>query len=254
MGSPPLSSGSPERSVANREPRDARRRRQLIEATIESIAEHGLGGTTVLRVAGRAGLSAGIVNFYFDTKDALLLATLEQVDGEFARCQNEALQLAGDDPARQLEALIEVGFDREVCNPNRVAVWTAFWGEARARADYMRVCGLREAEEARRVVDLFERVASAGNYAQLDPVALGRAFYHLLSSLPEDMLDDATPFDFDEAKATCRGFLTSVFPREFSKRDEARDPIRSRTSDQPSPTSVDRRQPRRGDRESIDER
>lgn len=202
---------------ATREPLDRRRRRQLIEATIDSIAEHGLAGTTVLRVAGCAGLSAGIVNFYFRSKDALLLATLEHVDGEFGRRQSEALARAGDDPARQLEALIEAGLDPAVCNPRRVAVWTAFWGEARARADYMRVCGRREADEAARTVELFERIARTGGYA-LDATALGRAFYHLLSSLPEDMLDESRPFDLEAAKATCRGFLASVFPKEFPRR------------------------------------
>jgi TetR/AcrR family transcriptional repressor of bet genes len=204
-----------DRAAPAREPRDARRRRELIEATIESIADHGLSGTTVLRVAGRAGLSAGIVNFYFDSKDALLLATLEHVDGEFARRQRAALAAAGDDPVRQLDALIEVGFDPAVCNPSRVAVWTAFWGESRAREDYMRVCGQREAEDARRTVALFERIARQGCYEQGDPVALGKAFYHLLSSLPEEMLDVHQPFDLAEARATCRGFLASVFPNEF---------------------------------------
>ena len=78
-----------------KEPRDARRRRELIEATITSIAQHGLSGTTVARVAELAGLSAGIVSFYFQTKDALLLATLEHVDREFDRRQQQA---TGRDP------------------------------------------------------------------------------------------------------------------------------------------------------------
>lgn len=205
-----------------REPLDVRRRNQLIDAAIESIAKHGLGGTTILRVARRAELSAGIVNFYFQSKDGLLLATLERVDRDFERCQRDALRHAGDDPADQLDALIEAGFDPAVCNPERVAVWTAFWGEARSRADYMRVCGRREAEEAQRAVQLFERIAHSGGYSQLDPVALGRAFYHLLSSLPEEMLDDRTPFDPEGAKATCRSFLASVFHHEFPPHRNAR--------------------------------
>jgi len=211
------------------EPLDARRRRQLIEATIASIAAHGLSGTTVARVARRAGLSAGIVNFYFQTKDALLLATLEAVDGEFAARQRQAVERAGDDPVRQLEAMIEVDFDPAVCDPDRVAVWDAFWGEARAREDYMRVCGRREGEEGRRVVELFERIAREGGYDHLDPRALGRAFYHLLMSLPEEMLEGRRPFDFEGAKASCRGFLASVFPAEFAPppRPAARAPAHS---------------------------
>ncbi len=199
-----------------KEPRDARRRRELIEATITSIARHGLSRTTVAKVAKIAGLSTGIVNFYFHSKQALLLATLEHIDHEFERRQQEALERAGEDPVQLLEAMIDVDFDPEVCDARRIAVWAAFWGEASGRADYMRVCGARGAAMEQRVVKLFEKIASSGNYPHLDHAALGRAFYHLLSSLPETMLQSDAAFDFEGAKATLRGFLASVFPAEFS--------------------------------------
>ena len=46
-----------------------RRRQQLIDATIKCISKKGLGGTTLADVAGEAGLSQGIVNLHFDSKD-----------------------------------------------------------------------------------------------------------------------------------------------------------------------------------------
>ena len=201
---------------SGKEPRDVRRRRELIEATITSIARHGLSKITIAKVAKIAGLSTGIVNFYFHSKQALLLATLEYVDRAFELRQQEVLERAGQDPVQLLEAMIEVDFDPDVCDPRRIAVWAAFWGEATGRADYMRVCGDRSAAMEQRVVKLFEKIASGGNYPHLDHAALGRAFYHLLSSLPETMLQDDVPFDFEAAKATLRGFLTSIFPAEFS--------------------------------------
>ena len=205
----------PDTGDGEKEPRDALRRRQLIDATITCIADHGLSGTTVAKVAKIAGLSAGIVNFYFRTKDALLLATLEHVDGEFDLRQGQAIERAGEDPASRLDALVEVDFDPEVCDPRRVAIWSAFWGEALARDDYMRVCGEREAAQERRVVTLFQEIARRGGHDHLDTEALGSAFHHLLSSLPEAMLEDGETFDFERAKETCRGFLRSVFPAEF---------------------------------------
>ena len=201
---------------SGKEPRDVRRRRELIEATINSIARHGLSKITIAKVAKIAGLSTGIVNFYFHSKQALLLATLETVDREFELRQEEALERAGEDPVQLLEAMIEVDFDPDVCDPRRIAVWAAFWGEATGRADYLRVCGDRSAAMEQKIVKLFEKIASGGNYPHLDHAALGRAFYHLLSSLPETMLQDDAPFDFEAAKATLRGFLSSIFPAEFS--------------------------------------
>ena len=201
---------------SGKEPRDARRRRELIEATITSIARHGLSRTTVAKVAKIAGLSTGIVNFYFHSKQALLLATLEHVDRAFELRQQEVLERAGQDPVQLLEAMIEVDFDPDVRDSDHIAVWAAFWGESSGRADYMRVCGARDEAMEQQIVKLFEKIASGGNYTHLDHTALGRAFYHLLTSLPGAMLQNDAPFDFEAAKATLRGFLASIFPAEFS--------------------------------------
>jgi phenylpropionate dioxygenase-like ring-hydroxylating dioxygenase large terminal subunit/AcrR family transcriptional regulator len=199
------------------EPRDARRRRQLIEATIESIAKYGLPGTTVAKVAEIAGLSTGIVGFYFQSKKALLLSTLEYVNSEFEQMQQEALEGVGDDPARQLKAMVQINFDPKVYDRGRVAVWNAFWGEAGTRDDYHRVCGAREAAEERQIVALFEKIGKEGNYSRLDAESLGRGFYYMLTSIIESRPRDRdAPFDFEGATATCFGFLSSIFPNEFA--------------------------------------
>ena len=52
------------------------RRRQLIVATVSVIYRDGLSRLTLAKVAATAGLSAGIVNFYFKSKEQLLLDTL----------------------------------------------------------------------------------------------------------------------------------------------------------------------------------
>ncbi len=121
------------------------RRQQLIDAAMRSIAEHGLARTTVARVAEAAGLSQGIMNFYFDGKQALLLATLEYVESEFQRVRREKKRGAAETAEAQLDAIIEATFDPAVCNPLFLDVFDAFWGEARARADFNRVCSTYEA-------------------------------------------------------------------------------------------------------------
>jgi len=193
-----------------------RRRRELIEATMDAVARHGLAGTTVARVAECAGLSVGIINFYFESKSALLLATLQHLVESFERAWRSAISRAGPDPARQLEAFIDVAFDPARCNVRTVSVWNAFWGEASARREYLRVCGDRDAAfrlEARRLItELAQREA----HGHVDPEAATLAFVHLIEWLPESMLgDERTAFDLDWARSTCRRFLASLFPGEF---------------------------------------
>ena len=52
------------------------RRQQLIDATIESVAELGLRATTINSISKKAGLSSGIISHYFGGKQGLIEATV----------------------------------------------------------------------------------------------------------------------------------------------------------------------------------
>lgn len=60
-------------------PRDTQeaRREQILEAAFRVAARERLDGLTVRQVAREAGLSSGLVFFYFKTKDKLLLELLD---------------------------------------------------------------------------------------------------------------------------------------------------------------------------------
>ena len=188
------------------------RRQQLIEAAMRSIANYGLSRTTVARVAEEAGLSQGIMNFYFEGKQALMLATLEYVESEFQRVRREKKRSAAKTPEAQLVAIIEATFDPAVCNPLFLDVWDAFWGEARARADFHRVCSAYEIAQLNETIRLFRALAEP----EQDAAALGAAFFCLLESRPE-RLGRSKRFDLDGIKRTCRAFLATVFPARFDR-------------------------------------
>ena len=59
------------------------RRRELSEAAFEVMKEHGLPGTTVARVAERAGMSQGLVHHYFKGKSDMLEGAIWQVTKTF---------------------------------------------------------------------------------------------------------------------------------------------------------------------------
>ncbi|MDD2501941.1 MAG: helix-turn-helix domain containing protein, partial [Geobacter sp.] len=44
----------------------------VIQATIELVAEYGFHGSPMSRVAKRAGVAAGTIYHYFESKDALI--------------------------------------------------------------------------------------------------------------------------------------------------------------------------------------
>jgi len=57
------------------EPREVRRL-QLIMAAIDSISKRGFSDTTLRHVTETAKVSHGVVNYHFESKEALYAATL----------------------------------------------------------------------------------------------------------------------------------------------------------------------------------
>ena len=70
------------------------RREQLIAATMKCIARKGLSSMTLSDVATQAGLSQGIVNLHFDSKDNLLNETLRHVADDYRVQFEKALERA----------------------------------------------------------------------------------------------------------------------------------------------------------------
>lgn len=108
------------------------RRMQLLDATMEAIARHGLSNVTLEKVAKLAGLTAGMVNFHFTSKHDLLAATLARLADEHRRACEAAIALHPGVPLDALLALLAVSFDPKIASPVKLAVWTAFWGESGA--------------------------------------------------------------------------------------------------------------------------
>ena len=60
-----------------------RQRQRLIDACISALHIYGPSRTTVEKVVALADLSPGIVRFYFDSKAAMLVASLDHLAAEF---------------------------------------------------------------------------------------------------------------------------------------------------------------------------
>lgn len=105
------------------------RRRQLIDATISSIHAHGLGETTVAKIARRAGVSSGIIHHYFTGKDDLLAATMRTLLSDLQTGVAARLR-AADSPRARLVAIVDGNFAAEQFSAEVMTAWLAFYGEA----------------------------------------------------------------------------------------------------------------------------
>jgi AcrR family transcriptional regulator len=60
------------------------RRRQIADALVRTAATRGLHATGMREVAAEAGVSLRLVQYYFGTKEELLLSAMQQLAAEFA--------------------------------------------------------------------------------------------------------------------------------------------------------------------------
>src|ERR1043166_5722027 len=122
--------------MAATEPIRDRRRQALIKATIAVIARHGASGTTVERVARKAGVSVGLMNFHFASKERLFQETFRHLSEEYEEVWQKNLRAAGSDSRARLNQMIESNFDRHIFTREKLAVWFAFWSDAQLRDRY----------------------------------------------------------------------------------------------------------------------
>ncbi|HEV7254928.1 MAG TPA: TetR family transcriptional regulator C-terminal domain-containing protein [Mesorhizobium sp.] len=216
-----LDAGAPSPAGGERKGRKASkemRQSQLIEATIDSLATRGYSETTLADVADGAGLSRGIVNFHFESKDKLLVATLQFMAEEYAAHWRAALDKAGPDPADRLKALVDADFDRKICNKRKLAAWCAFWGEAKSRPTYQALCGSRDEAYQDALAELCGALIAEGGYAG-DARDAATALDALLEGLWLRLMMGASGITRPAARRSAMALLAALFPQHFPRPD-----------------------------------
>jgi betaine-aldehyde dehydrogenase len=104
------------------------RRAQLIEVTIDSLADVGYVGTTLAQIARRADVSPGLVAHYFGEKDGLLEAAFRTLARVVAVKMSERLALACS-PRARVQAVIDANLGPENFDRRTGTAWLAFWGQ-----------------------------------------------------------------------------------------------------------------------------
>lgn len=203
------------------------RRTQLIEATIDMIARRGFAALTLADIAKAAHLSSGIVNFYFHSKEELLVATLRHLAATYERFIEQAVGQAGDEPAEQFAAIIEADFDPRIASRKHVTVWYAFWGEARWRPEYLEICAEISERFFLQTRALCAAIAERGGYRDLDLDAIARAFNAMSDGLWLELLTNPKTFSRENGRRASYAFLASVFPQEFALRARPPQPVQA---------------------------
>jgi TetR/AcrR family transcriptional repressor of bet genes len=190
------------------------RREQLISATIDSIATKGYSATTLADVADGAGLSRGIVNFHFDSKEKLFIETLTSMSDEYGAHWRKALDEAGASSASKLRALIVADLDADICNPRMISAWFAFWAEAATRPAYQDLCWSHDDDYLKAINALCHALKEEMGYA-FDADRTATAVHALQEGLWMRLMFGAKDFSPTDALASALEAIGNLFPMHF---------------------------------------
>ncbi len=207
----------PRRPAAHARAGRSPQRQRLIDACISALHLYGPSRTTVEKVVAIAKMSPGIVRFYFDSKAAMLVASLQFLAAEFEERLVIPVALLKSNPVAALESLVDLYLDPDIASPRKVSVWYAFWGEASSRQEYYDICGQKDERFAALVRELVERLIVESSLPHLDPDGVALGLIGVLEIMWQDFAF-LTEREIDRvaAKRRCMAYLSSVFPGQFA--------------------------------------
>jgi AcrR family transcriptional regulator len=121
------STDSPEAPSSDAGARGEERREQILEATARVISERGADGTRLADIARKAGVSIGLIQHYFNTRDELLAEAFDYFN-EIWVTEWEQQADAESDPPHKLVTLLHLGaFEFEDWRQVQWRIWVEFW-------------------------------------------------------------------------------------------------------------------------------
>ena len=191
------------------------RRNQLIMATIKCIARKGLSAVTMADITTEAGLSLGLVNLHFQSKERLLVETLRHISDEYRSGLDKIFHDPKKTTAEKITVHIQYDFSRKIVDRNKLAVWFAFWGETKSRPTYLSICADYIADIANNLTQLFAQLKSEGNYDNVDPELTCICYTALADGLWLDLLVTPKGLKPKQAYNVAMHYLATQFPQHF---------------------------------------
>jgi TetR/AcrR family transcriptional repressor of bet genes len=182
------------------------RRDELMDAAIDVVGMAGLSGATIAMIASRAGMSTGLVNHYFESKEELLALAMRNLSNLIRR---DILDLMPTDPSPQqrLKAIIDGSFlPQHFRGPKREA-WMQFMIASQSES---RIKHLYQVTGGRFVSNIKYAVRQLVPVEDVDDVTDGIAA--LIDGFFWQIAGDYAEEDFDRARRICWRFVTLLIP------------------------------------------
>jgi AcrR family transcriptional regulator len=191
------------------------RREQIVRATVRCLAREGYTRLTMKKVAREAGVSQGILHYYFADKRAMLTATLDAVSRDLDRRVAAAQSRTGRDAAARLRALVRACLEVAVGRPEFWVVFVEFWGEMMHDRRLREVNAGVYDRTRRLIARLIAEGVRAGRFRPVNPARAAAVVLGLVDGVSLQLTFDPKAFDVAEAARFCDDALGRYLAREM---------------------------------------
>jgi AcrR family transcriptional regulator len=174
----------------------AERKDQIVRATVDCITKHGYHNFSMQDVARTAGVSKGIIHYYFLNKDELMMSVLDKVAGDIEKVLASEME-STTDPRRKFEVFLEVCFDIVRSTKEYYQVNMDFWTQINQKEDVRRVIARHYAKFRDSAVTVIRDGINAGIFRQIDPLEYASYVVAVIDGLSLQWLFDENIFDYD---------------------------------------------------------
>ncbi|MGH3502622.1 MAG: TetR/AcrR family transcriptional regulator [Nocardioidaceae bacterium] len=184
----------------------AERREQILASTCTVIAERGITALRVADVAKHAGLSPGIIHYYFDNKRDLTHAAFEQ---NFVHSLERRARIFESDldAVAKIKALADDYLPKGDETVEAWHVWAELWVAALHDKDLQDLNERAYGEWRRIIAGLWREAQSEGQIGAADPVDLANRLVGLMDGLALQVLMSSRAMTLSRMRKTCRRFI-----------------------------------------------
>jgi AcrR family transcriptional regulator len=188
---------------------------RIIDATIATIAEEGLPGVTMQRIARRIASSNALVVFHFGNKDQLFRAVIEYLNDQFARHWETHVRAPGLTTPERLVAALDCARSFSRLHPDWVAAWVIFASDRQTMLIDHSISLPSDRAYLDEVRTMLAEVAAAGGrVVDVDSLAEGLNYLVQGAWYWDTVNLDRPPSD--ALRKTGLSLLRQAFPQEFA--------------------------------------
>jgi AcrR family transcriptional regulator len=188
------------------------RREQLIAAAARVIARSGYDAATVRDIAREAGVSTGVIAYYFEGKDDLFVHVLRSASRAF-RARLERSQVSAHTPRERLLAMAEAATPADEEAVRAHALWIEFWARA-ARDPALAELTVRLYDGWRsEIAEAVREGQGAGAFRlDADPDAFARGYAAATDGLATHVVLHRGVVSPDDMRSACAALVDALAP------------------------------------------